>query len=44
MPGAGVSLMLPACNQSDYPGVGVAWKTASSEVTVKVDVLNQNVY
>jgi hypothetical protein len=44
MSGAGVSLMLPPRSQSDYSGVGVAWKTASSEVTVKVDILNQNFY
>lgn len=38
MPVAGVSFTLPPCNQSDYSGMGVAWKTASSEVTVKVVV------
>jgi hypothetical protein len=38
MPGAGVSLMLPPDNLSVYSRVGVAWKKASSEVTVKVVV------
>jgi hypothetical protein len=38
MPGGGGSLLLPPRNQSDYSGMGVAWKTSSSEVMVKAVV------